>query len=45
MKRRGELSMCVLEALDSADFQKMPLVDINLEIKAPEVNLFIPTDL
>lgn len=45
MKRRGELSMYVLEALDSADFQKMPLVDINLEIKAPEVNMFMPTEL
>lgn len=45
MKRRGELSMYVLEALDSADFQKMPLVDINLEIKAPEVNMFVPTEL
>jgi hypothetical protein len=45
MKRRGELSMYVLEALDSADFQKMPLVDINLEINAPEVNMFMPTEL
>ncbi len=45
MKRRGELSMYVLGALDSADFQKMPLVDINLEIKAPEVNMFMPTEL
>jgi hypothetical protein len=45
MKRRGELSMYVLEALDSADFQKIPLVDINLEIKAPEVNMFMPTEL
>lgn len=45
MKRRGELSMYVLEALDSADFQTMPLVDINLEIKAPEVNMFMPTEL
>jgi predicted DNA-binding protein (UPF0278 family) len=43
MKRRGELSMYVLEALDSADFLKMPLVDIILEKKAPEVNMFIPT--
>ena len=45
MKRRGELSMYVLEALESADFQKMRLVDINLEIKAPEVNMFMPTEL
>lgn len=37
--------MYVLEALDSADFRKMPLVDINLEIKAPEVNMFMPTEL
>lgn len=45
MRRRGELSMYVLEALDSADFQKMPLVDIKLEIKAPEVNMFMPAEL
>ena len=45
MKRRGELSHYVLEALDVADFQKRPLVDINLEIKAPEVNMFMPTTL
>ena len=45
MKRRGELSLYVLDALDAADFQKMPLVDINLEIKAPEVNMFMPTEL
>jgi hypothetical protein len=43
MKRRGELSMYVLEALDAADFLKMPLVDITLERKAPEVNMFMPT--
>jgi len=43
MKRRGELSMYVLEALDAADFLKMPLVDISLEKKAPEVNMFMPT--
>ena len=45
MKRRGELSMYVLEAMDVADFQKMPLVNINLEIKAPEVNMFMPARL
>jgi hypothetical protein len=43
MKRRGELSMYMLEALDAADFLKMPLVDITLEKKAPEVNMFMPT--
>ncbi|MBY0503057.1 MAG: hypothetical protein K2X03_04055 [Bryobacteraceae bacterium] len=43
MKRRGELSMYVFEALDAADFLKMPLVDITLEKKAPEVNMFMPT--
>ena len=45
MKRRGELTMYVLEARESADFTKMPLVDINLEIKAPEVNMFMPTSV
>ena len=45
MKRRGELSMYVLDALKCGDFQKMPLVDINMEIKAPEVNMFMPTEL
>lgn len=45
MKRRGELSRYVLEALESAAFEKMPLVGINLEIKAPEVNIFMPTSL
>jgi hypothetical protein len=45
MKRRGELSTYMIEALESADFTKMPLVDINLEAKAPEVNMFMPTTL
>ncbi|MBM3815125.1 MAG: hypothetical protein FJW20_26195 [Acidimicrobiia bacterium] len=45
MKRRGELSAYMIEALESADFAKMPLVDINLEAKAPEVNMFMPTAL
>jgi hypothetical protein len=45
MKRRGELSRYVLEALESAAFEIMPLVGINLEIKAPKVNIFMPTRL
>lgn len=45
MKRRGELSQYMIEALDSADFNKMPLVDITMEAKAPEVNMFMPDEL
>jgi hypothetical protein len=45
MKRRGELSAYVLDALHSADFHQMPLVDIHLEPKAPEVNIFLPAAL
>jgi hypothetical protein len=37
MRRRGELTTLVTEALETADFLKMPLVDINTETKAPEV--------
>ena len=37
--------MYVLEARESADFTKMPLVDINLEIKASEVNMFMPSSV
>lgn len=42
MKRRGELSAYMIEALDTGDFGKMPLVDITMEAKAPEVNMFLP---
>lgn len=42
MKRRGELSTYMIEALDTANFLQMPLVDITLEKKAPEVNMFMP---
>ena len=45
MKRRGELSAYMIEALESADFTKMALVDINIEAKAPEVNMFMPDEL
>ena len=45
MKRRGELSAYMIEALESADFTKMALVDINNEAKAPEVNMFMPDDV
>ena len=45
MKRRGELSAYMIEALETADFAKMALVDINLEPKAPEVNIFMPDEL
>ena len=45
MKRRGELTTFMIEALETADFLKMPLVDINMEIKAPEVNMFMPDEL
>lgn len=45
MKRRGELSMYMIEALQNADFGKMPLVDITMEAKAPEVNMFMPHEL
>jgi hypothetical protein len=45
MKRRGELSLYMIEALEVADFSKMALVDINLEPKAPEVNMFMPDEL
>ena len=45
MKRRGELSAYMIEALESADFAKMALVDINMEPKAPEVNMFMPDAL
>ena len=45
MKRRGELSAYMIEALETADFPKMALVDINLEPKAPEVNMFMPDEL
>lgn len=44
-KSHGELSICVLDALHSTDFHQMPLVDINLEPKAPEVNMFLPAAL
>jgi hypothetical protein len=45
MKRRGDLSTFMIEALETADFNKMPLVDINMEPKAPEVNMFMPDEL
>ena len=45
MKRRGELSAYMIEALESADFTKMALVDINIEGKAPEVNMFMPDEV
>jgi hypothetical protein len=45
MKRRGELSLYMIEALEVADFSKMALVDINLEPKAPEVNMFMPDEI
>jgi len=41
MRRRGELTTFMIEALETADFLKMPLVDINMETKAPEVNMFM----
>lgn len=45
MKRRGELSAYMIDALESADFLKMPLVDITMEAKAPEVNMFMSDEL
>ncbi len=45
MRRRGELTTFMIEALETADFLKMPLVDINMETKAPEVNMFMPDAL
>ena len=45
MRRRGELTTFMIEALETADFFKMPLVDINMETKAPEVNMFMPDEL
>ncbi len=45
MKRRGELSAYMVEALETTDFAKMALVDINMEAKAPEVNMFMPDSL
>lgn len=44
MRRRVELNLYLLEALDSAGFQKVPLVDIHREIKAPELNLSMPIE-
>lgn len=45
MKRRGDLSGYMIAALESADFLKMPLVDITMEAKASEVNMFMSDEL
>jgi hypothetical protein len=45
MRRRGELSKYMLEALESADLLTIPLVDIRAEAKAPEVNMRLPVEL
>lgn len=42
MKRRGEMSRYLIEALDAAPLLEMDLVNIRDEGKAPEVNLYIP---
>jgi predicted HicB family RNase H-like nuclease len=45
MKRRGELSLYVTEALETADWASLPLLDIRAEKKAPEVNMRLPEEL
>jgi hypothetical protein len=45
MKRRGDLTAFMIEALETANLNEMPLVDIGMESKAAEVNMFIPVEL